>query len=338
MLASSGLCASLAHAQEKAETAPAAQPSSPVDSERPWAQGVAAADQKKALSIFNTGNTFFEASQYSQALERYREALKSWGHPAIHFNMVVCLINLDQPKEAYQHLEEAIKFGATPLGKEVYARALTYQKLLDKQLSSITITSSQKNVVISLDGKVVLSAPGKKTILALPGEHQLVASKEGYLTHSEILNLKGGEATTSKVKLVSLADAQTFRVERRWARWKPWTTLAGGAVTMAAGFGARFLAKSDFDRYDNDVANLCPERGCTSSAMLPQSSRDALSRAKLEDTLSSVLLVSGAVAVGTGTVLLYLNRERRIKESLPTITPSVTPQSVGFSLFFNFDL
>ncbi len=338
LLASLGLMAKAAHAQDIPPPVPVAEPEveTPVDTDRPWTKGVSATDQKKALSIFNTGNTFFETSQYSQALVRYREALKSWSHPAIHFNMMVCLINLDQPKEAYQHLGAALKFGAAPLGKDVYQRALTYEKVLNKAVTSLTIKSSQEGVDISLDGKAVLSSPGETTIVALPGNHQLVASKDGYLTHTEILNLIGGEKTVSEVKLIPLAEAQTFRLERRWARWKPWTTLGVGAVTLAAGFGTRLLASSDFDQYDNDVTNFCPEQGCTSEE-LPQSSKDTLARAELEDTVSSALLIGGAATVGAGAILLYLNRERSIKEMLPTITPMVTPRGAGVSLSIDFN-
>jgi hypothetical protein len=331
MLASPGVFATSAHAQDVPEPVE----EEPVDTERPWSAGVAAAAQEQALKIFNTGNTFFETSQYSQAVDQYREALKSWSHPAIHFNMMVCLINLDQPKAAYQHLGAALKFGAAPLGKDVHARALTYEKLLEKQLTSLTIKSTQKGVSISLDGKSVLNSPGEKTIVVLPGAHQLVASKDGFLTHTEVLNLVGGEKSLSNVKLIPLAEGQNYRLERRWDRWKPWTVLGVGAVTVAAGFGTRLLAKSDFDQYDNDVTNFCPEQGCTSDE-LPQSSKDALSRAELEDTVSSVLLVSGAAAVGTGAVLLYLNRERSIKEMQPTIAPVVTPGGAGVSLSFDF--
>jgi hypothetical protein len=155
------------------------------------------------------------------------------------------------------------------------------------------------------------------------------------LTHTENLNFVGGEKSLREVKLIPLAEAQSYRLERRWARWKPWTVLGSGVATMTAGLATRFVAKSDFDRYDNDVTILCPPQGCAKDE-LPQSTKDVLSRAELEDTISSVLLVSGAVAATSGAVLLYLNRERSIKEMLPTITPMVTPEGAGVSFEFPF--
>ncbi len=329
-----------APAPKPAPKAPEEKPEEPVkeavDVDRPWSKGVSAPDQENALKIFNEGNTYFETSQYALAAEQYRDALQSWKHPAIHFNMMVCLINLGQPKDAYEHLHDSLKFGAAPLGQEVYERAVNYQTLLEKQVTKVTIKSSQKDVQVSLDGKPLFKSPGETTLVALPGSHQLVASKEGFLTHTEVLNFVGGEDASSEVKLIPLAEAQNYRLERRWARWKPWTVLGGGLATMAAGMGTRFLASSDFNRYDNDVTILCPPQGCAADE-LPQSTKDVLSRAELEDTISSGLLIAGGAAVATGAVLLYFNRERSIKESFPTIAPMVTPDGGGVSLMFDID-
>ncbi len=103
---------------------------------------------------------------------------------------------------------------------------------------------------------------------------------------------------------------------------------------MGAGLGVRFLASSDFDRYDNDVTILCPPQGCAADE-LPQSTKDVLDRAELEDTISSALLITGGVAAATGAVLLYFNRERSIKEMLPTVTPMVAPGTAGVSISFD---
>src|SRR5258706_5176099 len=91
----------------------------------PWAVGVSDEEQATALAIYKEGNAEFELARYQQALVKYREALKHWDHPAIHFNMVVCLVNLDDPVQAFEHLELALKYGEPALGHDVYAQALT---------------------------------------------------------------------------------------------------------------------------------------------------------------------------------------------------------------------
>src|ERR1700704_3159630 len=84
--------------------------------DKPWAAGVTPAAQHTALDLYQAGNTYFEQAQYKDALVKYELALQSWDHPQIHYNAAVCLINLDRPVEAYDHLLAAMRFGLAPLG------------------------------------------------------------------------------------------------------------------------------------------------------------------------------------------------------------------------------
>src|SRR5580692_6960549 len=98
--------------------------------------------------------------------------------------MADCLSNLDQPLEAGDDLELALKYGEDALGSDVYTQGLTYRKLLQGQLAELEVIHSQAGVVITLDGKPVVSGPGPgdATVRATPGPHQLVATKPGFLT------------------------------------------------------------------------------------------------------------------------------------------------------------
>src|SRR5262245_25248836 len=92
-----------------------AQPASDSTSEkRPWADGVAAAAQARALAIYEEGNALFGENQFAQALVKYREGLAIWDHPMIRHNIAICLLELDQPVEALEHLEKALAFGQGP--------------------------------------------------------------------------------------------------------------------------------------------------------------------------------------------------------------------------------
>ena len=54
----------------------------------------------QAQKILEEGNALFLKKDYAQALEKYKAAVAKWDHPAIRFNMVRCLIQLDKPVEA----------------------------------------------------------------------------------------------------------------------------------------------------------------------------------------------------------------------------------------------
>lgn len=70
-------------AQAKPDEAPSARPAQPPEPNRPWAAGVSADQQHRALELFARANGRFAESDYVGALPLYRQALASWDHPAV---------------------------------------------------------------------------------------------------------------------------------------------------------------------------------------------------------------------------------------------------------------
>src|SRR5690242_18138023 len=195
--------------------APAAAQAPPAPTEpRPWAEGVPEGEQQLALAAYELGNAEYAESRFAQALTHYREAIAHWDHPAIRFNMAVCLINLVQPIEAREALERALAYGDAPLGAEMHQQALTYRTLLDGQLIRVTIHSAEPHAQVTLDGTVLFEAPGSYSAWLKPGEHQVVATKTGFLTYSEPLSLVAG--TTRDIDVHLLPFTSTTRKTRRW--------------------------------------------------------------------------------------------------------------------------
>src|SRR2546423_895823 len=64
---------------------------------RPWAAGVQPTEQRAALQMFHDGNVFLNDGLFAKAGDKYKEALKHWDHPAIHYNLALAQMNLDQP-------------------------------------------------------------------------------------------------------------------------------------------------------------------------------------------------------------------------------------------------
>jgi len=160
---------------------------------RPWAEGVPQDQQDQALGLFKEGNQLFEGSQHAAALAKYREALKLWEHPAIRYNTAVALINLDQPLAAFEDLERALRYGDAPLGADTYQQALTYRKLLLGQLAELDVSCVEAGAEITLDGQLLFVGPGEAMRRLLPGSHQLVARKPGFLTETRSLVLLPGK-------------------------------------------------------------------------------------------------------------------------------------------------
>ena len=61
------------------------------------------------------GNLQLNNGLFAKAAENYKQALTHWDHPAIHYNLALALMNLDQPIESQSNFQMAMKFGDAPL-------------------------------------------------------------------------------------------------------------------------------------------------------------------------------------------------------------------------------
>lgn len=291
----------------------AAASASHADDAKPWAAGVGEAEQAAALETYRGGNSEFEESRYPQALAKYREALAQWDHPAIRFNMAVALINLDQPLEAHEHLEKAMKFGAAPLGTEGYAQAVTYKKLLDGQLARLRVRCNVEGADVTLDGKPLLHCTGEATRLLAPGDHHLVATKRGFQPETTALALVPGKEHVHDVKLAVVGA----KLVRRWRANRPWIVVGIGVGAVLLGTGFELQSRSDYRSYDELVRSRCP-LGCPPD-MAVSDSLDT--KGRVENIVGVSLLATGGALVVAGLVGVYLNAPRPIGEQAPVVVP-----------------
>ena len=306
------------------------------DAERPWARGAPPSQQQAALHAFEAGNALFTESQYAAALVRYREAIKLWNHPAVHYNAAVSLINLDQPLAAYDHLEAALAYGEAPLGEDNHRQAQLYKKLLSAQLGELEIRCEEPGALVMLDGETLFRAPGKMKRRIMPGAHQLVARKAGFLTETRALQVPSGTLTHEKIALERIGVVR-MRTVHRWPTWTPWAVLGGGAAIGLVGIPLMLEARSNFNTFDSEIAKLCP-RGC-SDAELPKTVREANGRGRVQNTVALTLFSTGAAVAATGLVLLFLNQPR-LEADTPraslTVHPLVDASTFGVSTSYRF--
>jgi tetratricopeptide (TPR) repeat protein len=295
--------------------------------------------QAAALDLFRQGNAFFVDGQYPKALEEYRRAIVSWDHPAIRFNLAVCLVNLDQPVEAYENLEKALAYGEAPIGPDLHAQGLTYRKLLLGRLAHVTVRGDQVGTRVTLDGRELLSGPGEQTRLLLAGEHELVASNPGHLTETRHLVLIPGDPELVLVHLRRIDDATTYT--RRWQASTPWWVAGAGAAVALLGGLLRLQAVSDMDQHDRDILEHCPT-GCDPEDPILAKTYDLRDRSYLENGFGIGGLVVGTGLVATGVIMLVLNQPRAVIHETPgggggvppavTLAPALLPGGAGVTL------
>jgi hypothetical protein len=299
----------------------------------PWAQGVPLQERKAANALFQQGNAFLEESVFVRAAEKYREALRHWNHPAIHYNLALALMTSDEPTEIHAHLAAATHYGPDPLDAEKYQHALDFKALLEKQLAWVRIRCDEPGATVTLDGRTLFVAPGDFEAMLHPGVHSIVAIKQGYqYIDNTNQTLKAGERTDLNLKLYT--EEQVIAYRRRWPTWMPWTVMGSG-LAIAAGGGLLHLQTSKSYRgYDAAIVQCggcVPEPGLVNT----RTRGDTLQKAAY-----GTYALGGAALVG-GAVLLYLNRTQPYRvnpatgEELVNVTPLVG-DTHGFLATFRF--
>lgn len=293
----------------------------------PWSVGVTEQQKAQAQVELDAGNALFLDKKYSEALARYQAAIGAWDHPAIRFNVVRCLIQLDRPVEAFDNLKLTLKYGAAPLEEGVYTEALSYEKLLANQIGELAISCKQPDVKLTLDGKALATCPASEKRRVAPGSHQLVGVREGYLTRTIEVVVVGGQAEQVEVSLAELTTAA--RIEHRWPSWIPWVVFAGGFAITGIGGVLDLNAATELSAYDRTVREKCAEQACQ-PGVLDENLRE---NAELKSRIAVGVMIVGAATIATGGLMLYMNRGRTVYPGArERIVPSVSPVRGGVTL------
>lgn len=315
--------------------------------DRPWAEGVSIEHQNKAREIFHAANDMLMQQFFKQAAAKYREALDYWDHPAIHYNMSLALMNLEQPIELYHALKKSLSHGVPPLLEEAnHQRAENYLNLVSQQISHVVITCEEPKARVTLDGKLLFIGPGAYEGVALAGEHTVSASKEGFLDNSKQVVLSAGQHSRIEMTLFTLDDLTIEK--RRFPKWIPWVVTGGGAFFLAVGGGLHLSAKNGFQGFDSEFDGRCSS-GCPETSVPDLIGN--LSTATWTQRGAFVAYGIGGAAFLTGVTLLILNQPKRIrKENLDgaeetgpavapegiTVLPVVGPDSAGVNATIRF--
>jgi hypothetical protein len=335
-----------------AQPAPTPAPAPPItaddlataqqEDDRPWAKGVSQDEQKAALALFNEGNSLLRDALFPKAVEKYRGALAHWDHPAIHYNLALALVNLDQPVEMYEALDKAMAFGAAPLDADKFDRAKGYKTLVEKQLALVELSITVPDAVVVFDGKEVLKGPGTWEARVRAGEHSVVARAAGYSPTQLNQRIGGGEVSRLDLKLFT--DSELTRYKRRYPTWLPWAVAGAGVAIVGVGGLLHVSAKNGFDDFDEAIRQ-CAESQTSGGCMPGSSVFDKKSSAETRQTIAITAYTVGALALAGGVVLIILNQpsayridpfaEQQPEPSI-SLTPVIGPDSAGLAAVGRF--
>jgi hypothetical protein len=272
--------------------------------DRPWAVGVTDSQRTQALALFRDGNVQLQDGIFLVAADKYRQALTHWEHPAIYYNLALALMNMDQPVDVYEALIKATKYGAAPLENDKYERAKNYLLLAEKQIATVTVSAEQPGAKVSLDGKLLFTAPGKYTGFVRTGKHNFVAEKQGANARLEAPFIEGGDKFRIALRVYTPEELTRYR--RPWKKtWIPWAVVGSGFLIAGIGYTFELSAKSGYKDFDAAVTK-CGNAGCDFTPALTS----IRTSADTKQTTSYVGYGMGAAAVLTGLVLAWVNRSQ----------------------------
>ncbi len=308
--------------------------------DRPWAHGVSDDRQQAALELFKTGNAALKESLFPAAAQKYREALVLWDHPAIHYNLALALVNLDQPVETLEHLEAAMKYGEAPLDKDKFEQAQRYKTLVEQQLAGVDIRCTMEGATVKLDGKLLFTAPGRYVGKVRSGPHSIVASKEGYLTNELSLPLPAGQTKIFELNLLTTDDLTEYK--RLWPAQVPYLVIGAGLLVGGIGAGLQLWGKASYGDYDAQVKSCAMNTPTAGGCQLTPAIASVKNRGDVLQSVAYVTYGVGAAAMVVGAALLYVNRLQPYRIQIgvggahAALLPSLGPSGGGAALLLDF--
>jgi hypothetical protein len=301
---------------------------------KPWSQGISRETRAQARDIFMEGNRLMAIPLFAPAAEKFEEALALWPHPAIHYNLAIAQLNLLQQVAAYENLKKAIAHGAGPLGKDEYRQAMEYYRRLQTQLGFVDLRCDDEGAEVRLDGKLVLTGPGSHEAVLMPGSHQIVASKPGYVPEAREIVISPGERIDVSMRLRLPERVET---ERYMPAWAPWAGMGVGVALLSTGAYFDWRSSADLVRYKEDFSAQCPF-GCA-DVEAPELSDRGREIERGKRTAVGLYIAGSAVLVGSA-IMIYVNRERVVRSKVRSfssaLTPMWSPHAAGLALTGDF--
>jgi tetratricopeptide (TPR) repeat protein len=326
------LCGSIA-SPAPAHAQPIDAPNIAGSDDMPWNKGIGTQTRQAARDVFLEGNRLFRVPLFSQAVEKYSEAIEKWKHPAFYFNLAIAEVNLGHYLEARENLVRAMKYGASPLRADRFEEAKKQLIEIERHLGRIRVSCPTPGAEVTLDGATLFTGPGEHEVWVTARAHEVTAKKSEYSTQARRVTIAAGTQEKVQMSLRKLVE------DRPWANWKPWAVVGTGVAIAAAGGVLHGLSAKDFNTYDQGFVKLpCAEKGCTEQEIdlgNPDLS-PRLRRARLEQRIAVGGYIAGGAIIAAGAVLVYMNRPHLMEREDENrnaagvvVVPAVSADMVG---------
>ncbi len=267
-------------------------------------------DTKKAGEHFDRGVTLYGEADHQGALIEFRRAYEIAPNYKILYNLGQAAFELKDYASAQSAFDRYLAEGGSKIDAARKKKVGTYLDELKKRIAFVTLSVSPEGAVIFVDDVKIGSSPLSEPMVLNVGRRKIVATKQGFVETTKIVDLAGGDR--SSVEIVLAPESKPSEAPPppvapppapppktiREASPLPWIALGlTGALGVSAGItgGLALAAQSS---YDDEVAKF-PGDG--------DAIDDAAGKARRLSIATDVLLgATGAGAVVTLVLFLTL--------------------------------
>lgn len=262
-------------------------------------------DAERAGVLFQKARSFHEYAKWAEAEAAYQASWELWKSFDTAGNLGECELEVDQPREAAEHLRYA--FDHVPSGA-TFEQRRRLEALLQKaraRVGTVRVQVSASGAAIFVDGRPIGTSPLPEEIFVQPGARRIEAKLAGYRDATMTATIPAGGAQALTLKLTPLEASS----ERSMV---PAFLMGGlGVVGLAGGIGLFTVAGGDAADADARSAQIRSGGGnCeTPSAAFTATCEELRSTASDLDTMQALgaggFVLGGVALAGMATYLLW---------------------------------
>ena len=299
------------------------------------------ADLRKARSQFQRGIELEQASNWSEALQQFREVGAVRMTPQVRFHIAYCEEQLGRLVTALGGYELALG-EADQVGPDFKREVDTAITGLRARIPKLVIDrgTNAEAALVQLDG-VDLGGNSVGVEVPLdPGPHNVTANAPGYLQFTTTAELKEREVT--HVTLDLTPEPEPALEERPPVKQvivvAPPPAPNRTIPYVVGGVGIAALATSGvlFALRQSNYSEL--KRACPDPNACPESNRDTYNRVKTYSVVTPIVAVVGVAAIGAATLLIVFEKKPKTKpEKSGLFVRPVAPGALaGVSVDYRF--
>jgi len=303
-------------------------------------------DEAKAKQLFEEARDLVKADKWEEACEKLATSKKLSPRMLTTYRLADCHEHIGKTASAHSGFIEAADLAKAVGDSTKQQDALTRAKQVEGKLSRVLLElPKEPGLVVKIDGNTIPTALTREKLPLDPGEHELVASAEGKEPRTVTFTVPPGPAVTN-VKVEALQEGEAKPKEKppvaddtpppppiddtqptsgSGLKTAGFVALGVGVVGLGVGTYLGLSAKG----LDNDAADLCTPRGCTSEGKALND--DARSRGNL----ATVVFTIGAVAAVGGLVMVLVAPSSTSKTTA-SLSPWVAHTGGGLGLSGSF--